>query len=72
MANFDNINVGCVLKIKDASFMKDPVLIEKYINTYATVLMKDFSVGTVYLNLFDGIRRWVKVERVTNTFEIME
>ena len=72
MANFENIIVGGVLKIKDASFLKDPSLIRMYENTHAVVVAKDGGNNTVAIKFFDGTTKWVKIERVTNTFEIME
>lgn len=72
MANFENIIVGGILKIKDASFLRDPSLIKIYENTHAVVVAKDIDKNTVAIKFFDGTTKWVKIERVTNTFEIME
>lgn len=72
MANFENITVGGILKLKDTSFMKDKTLVATYRNTYARVIAKDESAGTIRIELFDGTLKWVKVERVTGTFELVE
>jgi len=69
MANFDNIVIGGVLKIKDISSLKGS---EKYLDTYAKVIMVDKEHDTVRLKMFDGSMRWLKVNRVTDTFEIFE
>lgn len=69
MANFDSIVVGGVLKIKDTSSMKNG---ERYLDTYAKVVMTDPTAQTVRLKMFDGSLRWLRVSRVTDTFEVVE
>ena len=72
MANFDKVEIGSILKLMDASFLKDPSLVTKYQGTYTVVLAKDAEKNTILVRLFDGNKKWVKSIRVADSFEVME
>ena len=72
MANFDNIEVGGVLVMKDTSFMRDGEAILRYKDSYAVVIQKDREHDTVRIRFEDGKTMWVKSGRVSDTYEILE
>ncbi|MDD3123210.1 MAG: hypothetical protein PHC62_06855 [Candidatus Izemoplasmatales bacterium] len=72
MASLDNLEIGAILKIKDTSFLREEHLKKVLQDAYAVVLEKDYNAQTIKVRSFNGLERWIKVSRVTDSLEIIE